>query len=75
MKKSTKIAFVVLAVLIVAVIPLYYYTRPDTSQPTGTLAVKGAVAKPANLTYTQLAEYPIVTSEVTLRSSGHETNN
>jgi DMSO/TMAO reductase YedYZ molybdopterin-dependent catalytic subunit len=74
MKKSTKIALLFLVVLVVAVVPLYYYTRPDGSQPTGTIAVKGLVAYPANLSYTQLEAYPSVTREVALYSSGHHSD-
>ena len=75
MRKSTKIAIVIFVVLIVAVIPLYYYTRPDASQPSGTLQVKGAVGNPANLTYAQLSVYPAITREVSLSSSGHDSDN
>jgi DMSO/TMAO reductase YedYZ molybdopterin-dependent catalytic subunit len=74
LKNSTKIALLVFAVLIVAAIPLYYYTRPDPTQPSGTLQIKGAVANPANLTYTQIAAYPSLTREVTLSSSGHHSD-
>jgi Sulfite oxidase and related enzymes len=74
MKKSTKIALAVLVVLVIAVIPLYYYTRPDQSQPTGTIAIKGLVAYPANLTYSQISAYPSITREVALYSSGHHSD-
>jgi len=73
MKKSTKIALVVFIVLIIAVIPLYYYTRPDASQPTGTLQIRGKVGNPANLTYTQLEAYPAITLQVTI--NGHQGEN
>jgi DMSO/TMAO reductase YedYZ molybdopterin-dependent catalytic subunit len=73
MKKSTKIALVAFIVLIIAVIPLYYYTRPDASQPTGTLQIKGKVGNPANLTYTQLEAYPAITLQVTV--NGHQGGN
>ena len=55
MKKSTKIALVALVILVVAVIPLYYFTRPDATQPVGTLQIRGTVSNPANLTYNQLS--------------------
>jgi DMSO/TMAO reductase YedYZ molybdopterin-dependent catalytic subunit len=74
MKNSTKIAVLVFAVLIVTAIPLYYYTRPDPAQPSGTLQIKGAVANPANLTYTQIAAYPSITREVALLSSGQHSD-
>lgn len=74
-KKSTKIAIVTLVVLIIAVIPLYYYTRPDSAQPSATLQIKGAVGKPANLTIAQIAALPSITREVTLTSSGHQSDN
>jgi DMSO/TMAO reductase YedYZ molybdopterin-dependent catalytic subunit len=73
MKNSTKIAITVLAVLIVAAIPLYYYTRPDTTQPAGTLQIKGTVANPTNLTYTQLAAYPAISMQITI--NGHQGGN
>lgn len=75
MKKSTKMALAVLAVLIVAVILLYIYTRPDAAQPPGTLQINGAVHNPVNLTYAQLAAYPSITREVALMSSGHQSDN
>ncbi len=73
MKKSTKIAIIGFIVLIIAVIPLYYYTRPDASQPTGTLQIKGKVGNPANLTYTQLEAYPAITLQVNI--NGHQGGN
>lgn len=73
MKKSTKIALVVFIVLIIAVIPLYYYTRPDASQPTGTLQISGNVGRPVNLTYSLLSAYPAITLQVTI--NGHQGGN
>jgi DMSO/TMAO reductase YedYZ molybdopterin-dependent catalytic subunit len=74
MKKSTKIALTIFIVLIVAVIPLYYYTRPDASQPSGTLQIRGAVSNPANITYAELSAYLSITREVTVSSSGHHSD-
>ncbi len=74
MKKSTKIALAVFIVLIIAVIPLYYYTRPDASQPTGTLQIRGSVGNPANLTFAELEAYPSTTKEVTISSSSHHSD-
>jgi DMSO/TMAO reductase YedYZ molybdopterin-dependent catalytic subunit len=72
-KKATKIALVTFIVLVVAVIPLYYYTRPDATQPAGTLQIKGSVANPSNLTYAQLAAYPSISMQVTI--NGHQGGN
>jgi DMSO/TMAO reductase YedYZ molybdopterin-dependent catalytic subunit len=73
MKKSTKIALGVFIVLIIAVIPLYYYTRPEATQPSGTLQIRGKVGSPANLTFTQLEDYPTVTLQVSI--NGHQGDN
>jgi DMSO/TMAO reductase YedYZ molybdopterin-dependent catalytic subunit len=75
MKKATKIALVIFALLIVASIPLYYFTRPDSTQPPDTLQIKGKVANTANLTLSQLETYPAVTMEVTVNSGGHPEGN
>lgn len=69
MKKLSKIALVALVLLVIAVIPLYYYTRPDASQPTGMLQIKGNVANPANLSYTEITEYPSITLQVTVKGN------
>jgi DMSO/TMAO reductase YedYZ molybdopterin-dependent catalytic subunit len=74
-KKSTATALVFFAVLIAAVIPLYCYTRPDPTQPADTLQVKGAVNNPANLTLAEISSFPSITREVTLTSSGHQSDN
>jgi DMSO/TMAO reductase YedYZ molybdopterin-dependent catalytic subunit len=74
MKKSTKVALVVFVILIVIVIPLYYYTRPDASQPFGTLQIKGTVNNPSNLTYSELTYYQSVTQKVMISSSNYNTN-
>lgn len=73
MKNSTKIALVALVILVIAVIPLYYYTRPDAAQPAGTLQIKGSVLNPANLTYTQIAAYPSISMQATI--NGHQGGN
>lgn len=74
MKKSTKVALGIFFILLVMVIPLYYYTRPDTSQPIGTLQIKGAVNNPNNLTYSELTNYQSVTQKVTIASSDHNSD-
>ncbi len=73
MKNSTKVALAAFVILVVAVIPLYYYTRPDAAQPAGTLQIRGSVANPANLTYAQLAAYPAISMQVTI--NGHQGGN
>lgn len=73
MKNSTKIALVALVILVVAVIPLYYFTRPDATQPAGTMQIRGSVSNPANLTYTQLSSYPVISMQVTI--NGHQGGN
>ncbi len=70
MKKSTKIALVVLIVLVIAVIPLYYYTRPDASMPPETLQIRGATGSPVNLTLAQLQTYTLTSLQVTI--NGHQ---
>ena len=74
MKKTTKIAIVAFILLIVAAVPLYYYTRPDTAQ-TDTLQIKGKVNNPTTLTLSQLKTYPATTLQVTLSSSSRPSDN
>jgi len=71
MKKATKAAIGVFVILIMVVIPLYHYTRPDSSQPFGTLQIKGSVNNPSNLTYLELTYCQSVTQKVTVSSSNH----
>ncbi len=73
MKKATKIALTVFFILIVAAIPLYYYTRPDATQPEDTLQIRGKVSNPANFTLAQLKSYPATTLQVTVK--GHQGDN
>jgi len=64
MQKTTKIALTIFFLLIIAVIPLYYYTHPDTNQPEGTLQIRGNVNNPINLTLAQMKTYQPVTVSV-----------
>jgi DMSO/TMAO reductase YedYZ molybdopterin-dependent catalytic subunit len=74
MKKATKIALVILILLVAAAVPLYYYTRPASNQP-GTIEIMGNVADPMNVTLSQLKSEAPVTLQVTLTSSGSPSEN
>lgn len=74
MKKSAKVAIVLFVLLIAAAVPLYYYTRPD-STPEGTLQIKGQVSNPLNITFSQLQTFTPVTIQVTLSSSSRGQDN
>ena len=74
LKKSTKIVLVLFIFLIVAALPLYYYTRPETTQ-TDVLQVKGKVNNPIILTIGQLKTQPSTTVQVTLSSSSRPLDN
>lgn len=75
MQKTTKITLTIFFLLIIAVIPLYYYTHPDTNQPEGTLQIRGNVNNPINLTLAQMKTYQPVTVSVSLSSSGNPEEN
>jgi DMSO/TMAO reductase YedYZ molybdopterin-dependent catalytic subunit len=75
MKKTTKIALIVFLLLIVAAVPLYYFTRPDAAQPADSLQLKGKVNNPQTLTLTELEAFPSITIQVTLSSSSHQEDN
>jgi DMSO/TMAO reductase YedYZ molybdopterin-dependent catalytic subunit len=75
MKKSTNIALYIFILLIVAFVPLYYFTRPDAAQAADTLQIKGTVDNPVTLTLAQLEAYPSVTLQVTISSSSHRADN
>ncbi|MCL4429445.1 MAG: molybdopterin-dependent oxidoreductase [Candidatus Bathyarchaeota archaeon] len=75
MTKATKIALIVFLLLIVAAVPLYYYTRPDAGQPASSLQLKGNVNSPKTLSLTELETMPSVTVQVTLSSSSHQEDN
>jgi DMSO/TMAO reductase YedYZ molybdopterin-dependent catalytic subunit len=74
MKKSAKIVIAIFVLLIVAAVPLYVYTRPDTAQ-SGALQITGKVNTSTTLTLEQLKTYPAVTLQVTLTSSGTPSGN
>jgi DMSO/TMAO reductase YedYZ molybdopterin-dependent catalytic subunit len=74
LKKSNKIVFVLFIFLIVAVVPLYYYTRPETTQ-TDVLQIKGKVNNPTTLTLSQLKTQPSTTLQVILSSSSRLSDN
>jgi DMSO/TMAO reductase YedYZ molybdopterin-dependent catalytic subunit len=74
MKKTTKLALVALVALIVAAVPLYYYTRPDTAQ-VDAVQIEGSVGNPTELTLSQLQGYTATSLQVTLSSSSRPTDN
>jgi DMSO/TMAO reductase YedYZ molybdopterin-dependent catalytic subunit len=75
MKKATKIAIAAFVVLIVAAVPLYFYTRPTPMLADVALNVQGKVAAPLNLTLSQLQTYQPTTVQVTLTSSSNPQDN
>jgi DMSO/TMAO reductase YedYZ molybdopterin-dependent catalytic subunit len=74
LKKASKIVLVLFIFLIVAAVPLYYYTRPETTQ-TDALQIKGKVNNPKILTLSQLKTSPSTTIQVTLSSSSRPSDN
>jgi DMSO/TMAO reductase YedYZ molybdopterin-dependent catalytic subunit len=74
MNKSAKIAIVTFVLLIVAAVPLYYYTRPEAVTE-GTLQIKGQVSNPLNVTLSELQSYTPTTIQVTLSSSSRAQDN
>ena len=69
MNKATKIAGIALIILVVAAVPLYYYTRPP-STPAETIEIKGNVNTPMNITLSQLKTDTALTIRATLTSGG-----
>lgn len=74
LKISTKIVLFLFIFLIAAAVPLYYYTRPETTQ-TDVLQVKGKVNNPTILSLNQLKTQPSTTVQVTLSSSSRPSDN
>jgi len=60
--------------LVVALVPLYIYTRPTQSDPE-IIQITGQVGNPLNITINDLEAYPSVTMKVTVTSSGHSSGN
>ncbi len=75
MKRTSKIVLAVFVALVIAVVPLYYYTRPPAASEEAAIQVWGAVSNPANITMAQLKEYAPTTIEVTLTSSSRPQDN
>jgi len=73
-KKTSIIAVAILIVLVAAVVPLYFYTRP-APVPQGTFQITGQVSNPMSITLSQLQTYAPVTLQVTLTSSGSPSDN
>jgi DMSO/TMAO reductase YedYZ molybdopterin-dependent catalytic subunit len=78
MKKASKIALLIFILLIVAAVPLYYYTRPPavpaSTQP-NTIQIEGNVSNPMNITLSQLETFPALTIKVTLTSGATPSEN
>ena len=74
MKKATKVAAIAFTLLIIAVVPVYFYMRQNAGTE-GTIQIKGAVGNPSNFTYSQLEAFSPVTVQVTLSSSSRPEDN
>ena len=74
MNKATKAAIVAFALLIIAVVPVYFYMRQNAGTE-GSIQIRGAVSSPGNFTYSQLEAFSPVTVQVTLSSSSHAADN
>ncbi len=72
--KATIVAIIALVILAVAAVPLYYYSRPASSQP-NTIEITGNVSNPVNITLSQLKSETPTTLQVTLTSSGSPSEN
>jgi hypothetical protein len=76
-KKSIKIAILAVVLIVVAVVPIYIFTRPPTT-PTGiVLTVTGHVYTPLNISWDYLTsnEIPIGTVDVNLKSNTDPSEN
>ena len=74
MKKTTKIALLLIIVFVAAAIPLYSWSRPPKISQ-GTLQITGQVSNPMNITLSQLQTYTPLTVKVTLTSSSQPSSN
>jgi DMSO/TMAO reductase YedYZ molybdopterin-dependent catalytic subunit len=74
MQKTTKITLIIFLFLVVAAVPLYFYTRPAAVQ-IGTIQITGQVNNPLNITFSQLQTYTQITIQVTLSSSSRLSDN
>jgi DMSO/TMAO reductase YedYZ molybdopterin-dependent catalytic subunit len=74
MKKASKVAVIAFALLIIAVVPVYFYMLQNAGTE-GNIQVRGAVSNPGNFTYSQLKAFSPVTVQVTLSSSTHAADN
>jgi DMSO/TMAO reductase YedYZ molybdopterin-dependent catalytic subunit len=74
MKQSSKAIIIAFAVLAVAVVPLYFYTRP-TQVEAGTIQITGNVANSQNITLNQLQSFQQVTVQAKLTSGGNPADN
>jgi DMSO/TMAO reductase YedYZ molybdopterin-dependent catalytic subunit len=74
MKKATKVAVIAFTLLIIVVVPVYFYMRQNAGTE-GSIQIKGAVGNPGNFTYSQLEAFSPVTVQVTLSSSSHAADN
>jgi DMSO/TMAO reductase YedYZ molybdopterin-dependent catalytic subunit len=75
MNGTTKGALIVFLLLIVAAIPLYYFSRPDVEKAEASLQLKGNVESPQTLSLAELKGLPSVTIQVTLSSSSRQEDN
>jgi DMSO/TMAO reductase YedYZ molybdopterin-dependent catalytic subunit len=74
MNRNVKIVLVIFVALIIAAIPLYYYTRPTTPE-SAALQIKGEVSNPSNMTLAEVKAYTPTTVQVTLSSSSRPSDN
>jgi DMSO/TMAO reductase YedYZ molybdopterin-dependent catalytic subunit len=76
LKGNTIIVIAVFVALLVAVVPLYSYTRPPAATTEeASLQFRGAIADPTNKTLTQLRSYTPTTVQVTISSSSRPQDN
>lgn len=76
MKRSIIIVVIVFVSLMVAVMPLYNYTHPQSrTTDEASLQIRGEVVNLTNITLTQLKSYTSTTVHVTLSSSSRPQDN